>query len=110
MGGEAVSAMQDWDSEMDAARALAPTSIDGMLYNGVDYAAMRRTHARELTTARQAAELRYARPAEQGEDRAAEYHAELARIQSAHGAWLRERGEAVVERGTRKRRPTMTAL
>lgn len=99
--------LQDWDSEMEPP---APSHIDGILYNGVDHAAIRRAHARELTTARQAAERRHARPAEPGANRAAEYHAELARIHAAHGAWLRERGEGVVERRTRKRRLPVIAL
>jgi hypothetical protein len=90
-----------------------PALLDGVLCNGVDGSAERRSHMRELTMARQAAERRHARPAsETGLDRAAqvvaararavELRAELERIDAEHRTWLRARGEHVPDPPTRR--------
>lgn len=89
-----------------AAGEPAPPYIDGVLYDGVDHATARRAHARALTSARQVAERGHARPAEPGADRAAEFRAEMARIDAAHRTWLLERGEQVAARPRRARAVT----
>jgi hypothetical protein len=81
-----------------------------MLYNGVDPSAQHRAHRRALTTARQAAERRHARPSAESGASAAEFRAELARINALHRTWLLEHGEVVVERRMRRRKPSGTAL
>lgn len=91
-----------------------PGLLDGMLCNGVDSAAERRAHMRELTMARQAAERRHARPTSDlrldrqaqalaARARDAELRAELARIDDAHRTWLRAQGEDVPELPARNR-------
>ncbi|HVC80347.1 MAG TPA: hypothetical protein VNL35_07605 [Chloroflexota bacterium] len=75
---------------------------EGVPVNGTDCRADRRTHMRELTTARQAAErrLRYPPiPAGSPERKAlmavrvAEVRAALAHINAEHADWLRAHGE-----------------
>ena len=88
--------------------------IDAMLYNGIDALAMRRAHMRELTRARQAAELRYKQPAlttnregpprlNTARERAVEYQAEIARINTEHWIWMHEHEETVVEPRTKRK-------
>ena len=110
--------------EQDAGREDIPRRgsvlIDAMLYNGVDGLALRRAHMRELTKARQAAERRYTQPAlaanregpprlTTARERAAEYHAEIARINAEHRIWMHEQGEIVVELRTRRRKAPAAA-
>lgn len=75
----------------------------GVPVNGVDPHAVRRAHMREQTTAKQAAERRSVRPTpgvprghqarlEVAQERAAELHVELARLDAQHQAWLRVQG------------------
>ncbi|HWE64819.1 MAG TPA: hypothetical protein VHB98_24155 [Chloroflexota bacterium] len=86
---------------------------DAVSHNGADNSAARRTHMRELTTARQAAERRQARPAGEtglsratqlaaARERAVELQAELARIDAEHRTWLHGQGENVPERQSRR--------
>ena len=112
--------LHEQDSEREDIPRRGPVLIDAMLYNGVDGLALRREHMRELIQARQAAERRYAQPVlSAGRDgpprlttareRAAEFHAELARITAEHLSWMREQGEIVVELRTRRRKAEPTA-
>ena len=78
---------------------------DAVPRNGEDDQAARRAHMREQTMARQAAERKALRPAgearlgrparaDEAQQREADLHAELARINAEHRDWLREHGAA----------------
>jgi hypothetical protein len=85
-----------WDDLQLAGSGL----VDALLHNGVDGLAARRTHLRQLTMARQAAERQYAHsvgregPSQPDETHAcaAQYRVELARIEGEHIAWLHAQG------------------
>jgi hypothetical protein len=78
---------------------------EGVLINGVDQQAARRTHMRELTMARQAAERRSLQHSEEAarqdrtaravekQERRTALAAELKRIEAAHQAWLETHDE-----------------
>jgi hypothetical protein len=84
--------------------------VDALVYNGVDSLAARRTHMRQLTMARQAAERQYARavrregPALPNETHAyaVQYHVELTRIEGEHLTWLHAQGVDAPERRARR--------
>jgi len=92
--------------------------IDGMLYKGIDSLAPRRAHMRELTTARQAAEQRYAQSLaahrngsatlSEAREGAVELSLELTRLDVAHRHWLYEHGEDVAQHPIRRRRMPRT--
>lgn len=88
--------------------------VDGMLCNGVDVLAEQRTHMRELTMARQAAERDAAAvwmrragneaPLLEQRERVEAARAKLARLQADHQAWQLAHGAVVEERHPRRRR------
>jgi len=102
------------DSDPEAGPQQEHMLVDGMLYNGVDAFADRRSHLRALTMARQAAERRAAAPRAVGsaaaqssverEERALTLQRALLRLQEEHRAWQREHGLHVAERIPRRRR------
>ena len=90
------------------ARSPEVVMMDAILYDGVDPRAIRRTHMREVTMARQAAERRLAlrnpsaaqdqaSKAVTARERAEEFRLEMARISADHRRWQSEHGETVTE-------------
>jgi hypothetical protein len=89
--------------------------MDAILYDGVDPQAVWRTHLREVTMARQAAERRRdqrdvlvpqdrSARAATARARAEAFHVEMERINADHRRWQLERGPVAVELPNRGRK------
>ena len=98
--------------QLDGLEVPSAAPMDAVLYDGVDRQAERRTAMREATTARQAAERRFARPspgnggvsrAATTKERAEEFRQEMERIDAKQQRWQRDRGEVTADPPKRRR-------